>query len=261
MSTSISESLQFYGRETVLKMFESRNIEAWSLWQKKQFLTKGMGLEELDNFLTALESGNGNATYTIKVYEDINDVKKIKEKTEADGSFNFKLWEPEEREAHRMGYRNKLELEIEQLKLQIQQMQEEEEEDDEEEESMGFIGKVLNMFNEPEKVEKIINVVRTLLNPTPQHSQFIGNVHQLHMNENFEQQRPHMNTPQEQQQPGQQQPQQRQYNEQEYQRLSAAISTIVKSDNKALEHLEKLASIAEKTPGNFQTLLTILDAY
>lgn len=253
--TTGGDSIQFYGKETVVSMYEKRKAESWSIWHKKQFLFKGVGEEELEEILSALESNEGrsNPMYTLKVYDSITDPKQIKERTEADGSFNFRLYDVEEREASRLGYRSKLELEIVELREKIAAMEAEEEEP--EEGAMGVIGKVLGFFNEPEKAEKIINVVRSILSPAqPPH--YIGNIYKLGDEEssaNFEQVRPTM---EQTTQPGK-----RQYTQEELTRLSGALETIVQNDNKALEHLEKLASIAAKNPVSFQSLLTLLDAY
>lgn len=254
--TTGGDSIQFYGRETVANMFEKRKAESWSIWHKKQFLFKGVGVEELEEILQALESNEGrsNPMYTLKVYDNITDQKQIKERTEADGSFNFRLFDVEEREANRLGYRSKLELEIIDLKEKIAAMEAEDEEE-EEEEGMGVIGKVLGFFNEPEKAEKIISLVKTILNPNPQQPHYMGNIYKLGDNDaanNYEEPRP-MNI--------QQQQQQRQYTQEEILRLQKALDTIGRNDEKAIEHLEKLAAIAEKTPENFKTLLTVLDAY
>lgn len=87
-------SVQFTNKGTVIRAYENRNVEAWSLWQGRQFLFKGMGTEELETVLNAIADGGTNGIYTLKVYEDIEDSSLIKSKTEDDGSFNFRLNEP-----------------------------------------------------------------------------------------------------------------------------------------------------------------------
>lgn len=84
-------TVQFNNKESVLKAYDSRNVEAWSLFQNKQFLFKGLGISELENVLTAISEGGTNAIYTLKVYEGIDNPELIKSKTDDDGSFNFRL--------------------------------------------------------------------------------------------------------------------------------------------------------------------------
>jgi hypothetical protein len=263
MATVAGESLQFYGRDMVVAMFQQRKAEAWSLWHRKQFLFKGIGWEELDGLLENLESGQGNATYTLKVYDSVKDVAAIKERTESDGSFNFKLFPPEEREASRMGYRSNLEKEVLQLREELTLIRAQQEEEDEEEEEnglagMGVIGNIIGLLQDPDKLEKLINIGKALL--TPQQPQFVGNVTRFTgtnaFTDNSEQMRDTMqpNIGAAPQQPTQ-------YSQEDLTRLSKALDILGTYDAKAIEHLEKLASIAQKTPDQFLTLTTLLDAY
>ena len=87
----LSSAIQFRKPEDVLTAFMNRGVDAFSIWCGRQFLFKGMGPDELAQYLDVLNGSDSNATYTLKVYEDIHDVKKIKSNTEDDGSFNFKF--------------------------------------------------------------------------------------------------------------------------------------------------------------------------
>jgi len=89
-----SSSVQFFGREKVMAAFEARGIETWGLFQSKQFINAGEGSGSLDAFLQMLEPGGSQAIYTLKVYRDIADADEITDKTECNGSFNFKLFNP-----------------------------------------------------------------------------------------------------------------------------------------------------------------------
>lgn len=88
-------SIQFIGVENVLNAFNSRGAEFWSLWQGKQFLFKGVGADDLQTVLDSLINSGTVAIYTLKVYDDVNDLSELKSKTECDGSFNFRINEIE----------------------------------------------------------------------------------------------------------------------------------------------------------------------
>lgn len=253
-----ADSIQFYGRETVLDMFSSREAPYWSLWQRKQFLFKGSGADELDTLLEALEKGQSNAAYTLKVYESVSDLSQIKERTEADGSFNFKLHQPEEREAQRMGYRSNLEREVQELKEELRIMREERESLEAEDplEGMGVIGKVIGLLNEPDKLEKLISIGKSLLSPPA--PQYVGNVTRLTGNNQYQE---NLQQPPQPIQNTQTVNSSKQWTQEELQRVSKALDTIGSRDPQAVDHLEKLAKIAEQNPEQFKTLLSLLDVY
>lgn len=87
----MGQTVQFKGKETVLAAYSNRQSGAWSIWQSKQFMFRGYGEDDLSSVLTALEQGGTNAIYTLRIYDEIEDVEKIKSNTPDDGSFNFKL--------------------------------------------------------------------------------------------------------------------------------------------------------------------------
>src|SRR6266481_1912546 len=82
-------TVQFYGREAIKQAFNNVNADGWSIWQDRQMITKGVGLPMLESFFDLL--GDSPAWYTLKVYDEIEDSKQIKDKTPADGSFTFVL--------------------------------------------------------------------------------------------------------------------------------------------------------------------------
>lgn len=97
-------NIQANGLQNAILMYEYRQIEAWSLWQGKQFLHKGTGGADLTAFLEMLIKSGNNPIYTLKVYESINDAANIKSNTADDGSFNFKLYEPQDAPMTQSGY-------------------------------------------------------------------------------------------------------------------------------------------------------------
>lgn len=87
----LSSSIQFWEVDSVLQAFNNRRVEAWSINCGKQFMFKGIGEDELKNILDQLSRSNSAATYTLKIYEEIEDPTQIKSNTPDDGSFNFKF--------------------------------------------------------------------------------------------------------------------------------------------------------------------------
>jgi len=87
----MGQSIQFHKKQGVIDAFNNRGVELFSIFQNKQFMFKGEGGEELENILQSLAESGTNATYTLKVYEELEGVEKIKSNSPDDGSFNFRL--------------------------------------------------------------------------------------------------------------------------------------------------------------------------
>lgn len=91
---AISASVQFIGIDPVLNAYEARKVAPWALFMNRQFLFKyeGDDLKEGAELLATIlnQLNESPAVYTLKVYEDLPGGK-IREKTECDGSFNFRI--------------------------------------------------------------------------------------------------------------------------------------------------------------------------
>lgn len=86
------QSVQFFGKEKVLQAYNARGIDAWGLFDKKQFINAGESADDLSAFLDMLEPGGSQSVYTLKVYRDVDDIDALTDRTECNGSFNFKLF-------------------------------------------------------------------------------------------------------------------------------------------------------------------------
>lgn len=243
----VSSSLHFIGKEQVMQAYRNRQIPAWSLWCGKQFLTKGMDEVELESFLAAIWEGS-TATYTLRVYDGIDNVKDVKEKTECDGSFNFRLVQ---REDDYVPGTAKGRIEQRQIELEekfdalLQKLSEPVEEEKEPE----TIGKVfMGILQDPEKLERTIGTIKNLIGmvtPPPMPHQ-IGNV-------SFIQSEPEIKATMT--------TQQKELNKQQLTRLYGAIEKLTKADTGIVEHMEKLAMIAERNPAQFKVLLSMLETF
>ncbi len=141
-------SIQFYGREQVIEAFDSRGVEAWSIFQGKELLTKGIGSTDFCEFIDMLSKGSTNAIYTVRVYEDIGDAKQIKSNTPNDGGFNFRLNDDNQlitsSQYGRMGSLGTLLSEVQALRKEVKDLREEEEEEESEKpHNMGMMGDIL----------------------------------------------------------------------------------------------------------------------
>jgi hypothetical protein len=81
--------VQFFGAKSVLDAYRARGLQTWGLFQQKQFINAGSSEAELTTFLNMLTTAS-DSVYTLKVYKDA-DADDITDKTECNGSFNFKL--------------------------------------------------------------------------------------------------------------------------------------------------------------------------
>lgn len=234
----MAAAFQIKGAENVIEAYNNRGVKAWSIFQGKQFLTKGIDSEELQTFLDLISEGT-RAVYTLKVY-DIDDPKLIKEKTEADGSFNFVLQPTysEDRAGYierNYGESNKANRLYERLgKIEEKLFAEPEEP---EEKSIGSI--ITGLIENPGELMQLVQIgqmlgllpQRAMPQPALVPARTIGNA-------------------------GTEQPVS---NEERLQRLANAIDTLEKNDPKLIEHLEKLAEISQVKASQFKFLIQALE--
>jgi hypothetical protein len=101
-------TVQFTGKQQVMKAFEKTDVINWSYWQGKQMLFAYEGDDpaesssELQEWL-GLMSKSTNATYTLKFYRDHRTDAEILPSTRESSSFNFRLYEPEQENYGRPG--------------------------------------------------------------------------------------------------------------------------------------------------------------
>lgn len=247
---AVSSSIQFYGKDAVLQAFEHRGVDFWTLWQGRNMMTKGEGGQALSEYLDMIAAGGTNAIYTVRVYEDIDDIKKLKSNTPDDGSFNFRLNDPAQiMTPSQMGSFNQTNQMLKELTERLDRMEaarlEETEEEDEEEDEAITIG---GLLRDPERLQKLVEIGRQILGAVSgspmRQIPAIGAVSRAG-----------------QQPPANEVGQVPQSEEERLQRLGNALDTLEKNDPQIIEHLEKLASIAANDPSHFKSLVSILDVW
>lgn len=161
----MSNSIQFINKEAVIQAYDDRDVKAWAITQGKQFMFKGYGSEDLIPVLEMLENGATNAIYTLRVFEEIQDKKKIKSNTPDDGSFNFRL-NSEEMLIRGSQYTNfQKNNEIMQKLIALEEKIDAKEEVEERNDSLGKIGNVLSHPVLAPLIPVILEKVMALLSP------------------------------------------------------------------------------------------------
>lgn len=225
-------SVQFIGRAALLKGVKDR-VETWGLFQSKQFLVSGEGTDELDEFLEKLEPGGSVAVYTLKMYSSAK-VEEIDEKTPCQGSINFKLTDPQ---GGGTGSTNDRLARIE--GILAGEYEDEDDEDDPAEESLASI--ILGYLKDPQKIATIIGAINDLKRgQVPAIPGAVGTVQDRRESPAYSQGPPESD-------------------EAKIHRLSSVLDRLEKADPRILDHLEKLADLAEKKPDFFKMLLMQLD--
>lgn len=234
---------QFLGKQETLYAFESRGVEDWAIFCGSRFIMKGQGISELEKFLDMIARSGTMAIYTLKVYEGLPDGAKINSKTPDDGSFNFKLFSLDGSPGQLSGIiqrhyadpaMEKLLAELNDVKQRLAGMEAEEIEDDSPD-LMGEITQALiGMLHEPRKLNEFISAFTGRVSPGSYFAppSRVGSLPEttqpLTSNESLE-------------------------------RIGSAIEVIAKVDPKIVDHLEKLAEVAQQNPHKFKNLVAMIE--
>ncbi len=253
----VSSSIQFRGLENALQAYVNKDVACWSIWQGKQMLDKGKDAETLRAFLELLEASDSEAIYTVRVYEDIEDPKKIKSTTADDGSFNFRLNEPNQLPVKfRGGYErggygkgNSLEERFEELEEKISGFIDAQTNPPANPEEDTLQGALIGLLKDPDKLGKFIDVTKNLLGQNVQPS-YVGNVNRL--SDSTASLSPSNNGAASASNVSA---------EEKLKRLGAAIDTLEKADPELIPHLEKLAKVATENPRQFLQLISMIDVF
>lgn len=238
-------SVQFVGKDQVMAAFESREVEAWGIFQHKQFIHKGYSSEDLSAFLDMLLEGGTNATYTMKVYEGMKDASGIKEKTECDGSYNFKINVPGEGIAGAGYMNNQGNAQILKRLTEIEEkLQGDDQPEIDEPETIGSV--IIDVIKDPNKALQWANIIKDIFNPPAPGTaapvqRHIAEIIQPAAMGNTNTAATNLTE------------------DEKENRIIAVMGILEAQDPYLLFHLEKLASIAQKKPAAFKNLLSMLE--
>jgi hypothetical protein len=83
-------SVPFFGKDAVLAAYNNRGIDTWGVFESRHLLNVGDTADELAACLDMLCAGGTAGTYTLCVYKSV-EPDDVSPKTEVSGSFRFKL--------------------------------------------------------------------------------------------------------------------------------------------------------------------------
>lgn len=230
-------AVQFFGIDPVIKAYTLQQIDCWGLFQGKQLLTAGSGLDSLQQFLNMLSPGGSAAVYILKMYRGCEDPDTIDDSTPANASFNFKLL-GEGAGMGGNGYGNNTTV----LLARIAALEKEKAERDAEGEEETIKSALIGLLHEPEKIPHLIQGFKMLFGgaaPMQSLPVSVGNIPAVRAGADSQL---ISGT-----------------NEERLQRLSAAVSNLERNDPKILEHLEALAKLSNNNPTFFNMMITQLE--
>ncbi len=244
----MASSVQFYGKDSVMSAAKNLGCTHWAVFISRQLFMKcesidlDEALDKLDQCLDMLSESNTQGIYCIKFFEtDKGQIMKINEKSlVTGGSFNFKMIDQEQ---HAMGIGNVMgySAQIMELKKQVADLKKELlETEPDEPETIGSI--LMGALKDPQQADHLMQLFqmgRMLLGfaPIQQPAAAIGNA----------QPQSHAATP-----PSEDE------QDKMRERFANAVDILGKADPHFLDHLEKLAVMAQKEPGKFNMLISML---
>lgn len=220
--------VQLIGVKAVLSRFETFDSDAWALYQSKQFIVGGLGSEQLDGWLKDFEASGSTATYMIRVYNSDEAPTSSTGNTDYIACFSFKV--VDQYEGYGIaGHNTKLMDRIGALEQRIK----DQDEGGDDGEDLNSI--IMGWLSDPAKLNQVAGAVRTILGGSgPVQSfapaapvQAIAGVGAVDADP--------------------------------VTRIAAALDKLEKKDPKLVEHLEKLALLAENDPGLFKAVISKLD--
>lgn len=227
-------AVQLIGKKAVISRFGNFDTDTWALYQGKQFIVGGVGVESLDEWLTDFEAAGSTATYMLRVYDSDAAPTASTANTDYLACINFKLVDMYEGYGI-AGHTTKLMDRITGLEKKLQ---DQEKEGDEEGEDFNSI--IMGWLSDPVKLNQVAGAVRTIfgsgggsqqtLPATPVQAVSGFNNNSAPVTEDAAI------------------------------RVAGALDILGEKDPKIVEHLEKLAKLAKNDPMIFQAVISKLDA-
>lgn len=146
-------NVHFIGIQAVMNAYTARGVPCWAMFDGKTMFTKGMGAEELKETLQSVAKFNSQAVYTLRVYEGVENESEVKERTESDGSFNFRL--------HELGNLGGVSGSIEQRLAAIEEKLGGGDDDDEKSVVDRIGDAVVGLIEQPDKLMQVIGMFRS----------------------------------------------------------------------------------------------------
>lgn len=231
--------VQIIGKQAVVSRFEKLDGDSWAIYQGKQFIVGGQGSDDLFNWLDCFDKAGSTATYMLRVYDTDEPPTSATGNTDYIACISFKVVDQYDGQGI-AGHNTKLMDRIGAIEKYIKEQGEEKEE----EEDPDLNSVIMGWLTDPAKLNQVAGAVRTMLGgvgtsqpdyqpavPSAAPIQTISGVKSPVVDGS--------NDP--------------------VARLAAALDKLEKKDPKIVEHLEKLAKLAESNPGLFNTVTSQLD--
>jgi len=230
-------AVQLIGKKAVLSRFGKFGTESWALYQGKQFIVGGVGLESLEEWLDDFDQAGSTATYTLRVYDSDTAPTASTANTDYTACVTFKLVDMYEGYGI-AGHSTKLMDRIAGLEKEIKDFKEGGDSD-----NTDLTEIFMGWLNDPIKLNQVAGAVRTIFGSggTIQHTLPISSATPVQTVSGFN------NSP-------------AATTEDPVTRVAAALDELEKRDPKLVEHLEKLAKLAKNDPMIFQAVISKLDA-
>lgn len=224
--------VQLIGKDQVIETFGTLNAKSWALYQGRQFIVGGIGVDNLDAWLTNFASAGSTATYTLRVY-DVDEIP-----TSATGNsdyiacISFKIVDPYDG-AGIHGHNSGLTARIGALEKQLK----ERDDGGGEEEDLNDI--FMGWLSDPVKLNQVAGAIKTIfgagggLGEAPAQLQAVAGVEPSQVVS--------------------------QTSEADLVKMEKALDRLGAKDKNLTKHLTKLADLSESNPALFQTVLTQLD--
>lgn len=224
--------VQIIGKDAVLSRFRKSDTDTWALFQGKQFIASGQGDEDLSDWLDDMLPAGSTATYTLRTYEGAPPTSSGAN-SDYISSFNFKLVDMYEG-AGIGGHNLKLMQRIDGLEKKLAAQEE-----DDGDESLNDV--LMGWLRDPEKLGMVVGAIRQFMGgPAAAVASPVQAVSGFNVSHDAQGGNPPA--------------------EQKLERLAGALDKLEKSDPALVEHLEKLATLAQNDPLIFKGVISKLDA-
>lgn len=223
--------VQLIGKDSVIAAYNDLDVDTWAILQGKQLIVSGEGGESLGAWLERFAQCGTAAIYTLRCYDTESAPDSLTAGTNYIASFNFKFTDIYQPSAIG-GYNNQLIGRIEELEKKLAAAKEEESDEPD------ILGAVMGWLQDPHKLQQAVGAFKMLTGgagavaPMPPPAQAVAGFDTSpRAQRSFEEE------------------------EQKVARLAAALDRLEKKDPHIVEHLEKLADIADKKPDTFKFLI------
>jgi hypothetical protein len=226
--------VQLIGKDAVISKFGKFDTDSWALYQGKQFIVGGVGVDELTDWLAGFEAAGSTATYTIKIFDSDTAPTASTANSDYMACMTFKLVDTYEGYGI-AGHTTKLMDRIAGLEKKVKEYEEGDSGD-----STDLNDIIMGWFSDPQKLGQVAGAIRQLMGgpgaPPAIPVQTVSGVR------------------------GEGQVVSYQDKEEDLKRVAVALDDLEKKDPNLIVHLEKLAKLAKNDPLIFQGVLSKLDA-